>query len=364
MFGFGEKKFLGIDIGTSSIKMVELKIEDNRPVLSNYAWMKSGEHAGGKDGYFENVLPAQLKRMIKEAGFRASKAYLSIPPFGGLITVIDFPEMEEEDLEQAIKFEAHKYIPVPLEDIVLSWEVIKDKTPPVLEARKGEGDEKPVKRPVVKTQVLLVAAQKNQVSKYERIAKDAGLNLASIELESFPLIRSLIGNDQGNFLIVDIGHRVCNIMLVEKGIIMVNRNIDAGGRDITRAISRSMNIDDARAESLKISGKNFLDIESGMSFPVIDMIIKEVSRVLNLRYGNNSQSSVDGIVLSGGTASFSGIEEYFFKNLNIKTTIGNPFGRVQYDKRLEPAIRSMGSRFAVAMGLALGGANEYFKNKK
>lgn len=371
MFGFGEKKFVGVDIGTSSIKVVELKIRGNKPMLTNYAWMNINDQMGGGDPkgqYFESVLPAQLKRIIKEAKLEGRDAYFSMPAFGGLITLIDFPEMVKEDFDQAIRFEAHKYIPVPLEDIILSWEAVGKKTSDKKLAMRKDEVQGEIVRPGdhsgERMQVLLVAAQKSQVAKYEKLAKDSGFNLKSVEIESFSLVRSLVGNDQGNFVIVDIGARVCNIMLIEKGVIKINRNIDAGGKDVTKTISRSMNIDEDRAEKMKIAGKNFFDVESNISFPVIDMIVKEVSRVISVHYGEGSAASVDGVVLSGGTADFSGIEEYFSKKLSVRIIAGNPFGRVEYDKRLESRIRLVSNQFSVAIGLALGGANEYLKKKQ
>lgn len=371
MFGFGEKKFVGIDIGTSAVKIVELKIVANKPMLTNYAWMRIDGLAGSMEGqasFVENVLPAQLKRIIKEADLSGRDAYLSIPAFGGLITLIEFPEMEKEDLDQAIKFEAHKYIPVPLEDIVLSWDVVSKKNPEILTIKDKDSinpDDNEEKKEGGKTQVLLVAAQKNQVSRYEKLARNSGLNLKAVEIESFSLVRSLIGNDQGSFILADIGSRVCNIMLVEKGIIKVNRNIDAGGRDVTKIIARAMSIDEDRAEKLKVSGKDFFGAESNMSFPVIDMIIKEISRVIKSYHEISSEaSSIDGIILSGGASGFSGMPEYFSQKLNIRTIVGNPFSRIEYDKKLEPAMSYISKQFAVAVGLALGGVNDHLKKKK
>lgn len=371
MFGFGEKKFVGVDVGTSAIKIAELKIVSNKPTLTNYAWMRMDGLTGGIEGsgaYLNDVLPTQLKRMIQKANLSGKNAYFSIPAFSGLITLIEFPEMEKEDLDQAIRFEAHKYIPVPLEDIVLSWDVVNKKDPSILSVKNNDPDNPDAgdpERKDEKTQVLLVAAQKKQVSIYEKLAKDSGFKLKAVEIESFPLVRSLIGNDQGNFIIADIGSRVCNIMLVEKGIIKVNRNIDAGGRDVTRVIARAMNIDESRADALKISGKNFLDSESNMSFPVIDLIMKEILRVIKSHFGDESgASSVDGIILSGGMANFPGIQEYFSQKLGIRTISGNPFSRIGYDKKLEPVLESINNQFSVAIGLALGGVNDYLENKK
>jgi type IV pilus assembly protein PilM len=124
-----------------------------------------------------------------------------------------------------------------------------------------------------------------------------------------------------------------------------------------------MNVSELKADTLKYSEKNFLNGESNMDFPVIDLITAEISRVLNSYYKENAKTKVDGIILSGGTASLTGISEYFSRTLGIKTTIGNPLGRIEYDKLIEPEIRKIGKRFSVAVGLALNGVDEYLKNK-
>lgn len=362
MFGFEKNKFLGIDIGTSAIKIVEIKMSGGKPALSNYAWMKVGSLGDIKSSSFDSTLPLYLKKVIKEGNFKSREAFVSIPAFGGFITIIEFPEMTREDLDQAIRFEAHKYIPTSLEDVVLSWDIVNKKTSSqLLKKDIAAPDANGSQPPADKIQVLLVAAPKSKVAKYEQLIKGSDLELKSIEVESFALIRSLIGNDQGNFVAVDIGSRICNIILIEKGIIKVNRNIDAGGRDITKAIARGMNIDEERAERMKITGKDFLSRESNINFPSLDLIISEVKRVLGVFQKNNEGSIIDGVILSGGTAGLAGIDKYFSDALGTRTIIGNPLRRVEYDAVLEPKLNEIKSQFSVSIGLALKGAEEYLR---
>lgn len=363
MFGFGKNKFLGIDIGTSTIKIVEIKMSDNKPALSNYAWIRIGSPGEIKTSSFDSTLLLYLKKMLKEAKFKSKNAFISIPAFGGLITLIEFPEMTREDLDQAIRFEAHKYIPTSLDDVVLSWDIVSKKTAnhlvrteapqvqPKGNGGPGEG----------RIQVLLVAAPKSKVIKYEQLIRGAGLELKSIEIESFSLLRSLVGNDQGNFVVVDIGSRVCNIVLIEKGVIRVNRNIDAGGRDITKSIARSMNIDEVRAEKIKTTGRKFLFGDTNINLPTLDLIIGEIKRVLEAYYRNEGQPRVDGVILSGGTAALDGVSEYFTRMLNIKTTVGNPLSRIEYNGKLGPKLEAIKSGLSVSIGLALKGAEEYLR---
>lgn len=361
MFGldFGKNVFLGIDIGTSAIKIVELSISSGKPTLTNYAWMpiKSPfDSDGRRTDNLEAIFVEYLKKIIKEAGFRSKNAYVSIPAFGGLITLIDFPEMERNDVDQAIRFEAHKYIPTSLDDVILSWDIVNDgRTENGAVSRDGD------KGSSSKMQVLLVAASKNKVAKYENLIKSVGLELKVIELESFPMVRALIGNDPGNFIVVDIGSRICNIMLVENGTIRINRNIDAGGKDITRTIAKSIGLDEERAESMKLSDKNFFNKESYINFPPLEMILDEVSRIIANLSQEGKAEKIDGVILSGGTANLAGIDSYFSDMLKQKVIIGNPLSRVQYDHRLDPILRNQGIQFSVSIGLALKGISNYFK---
>ncbi|MDQ1284416.1 MAG: hypothetical protein QG620_764 [Patescibacteria group bacterium] len=361
-FDFGKNIFFGLDIGTSAIKAVELELVNGKPFLSNYAWMPSDnlqKKSGAELVDLDLDLPRLLKRIIKEAKFRGKDAYVSIPASAGLITLIDFPAMADEDMEQAIRFEAHKYIPMPLDDVVLSWDKVEGETSGrsnyVAEKGNQDGGQESVSDDKVK--VMLVAASKKKVIQYEKLVKDSGLRLRALETESFSMVNSLIGNDLGTFMIVDIGARICNIILVEKGAIKLNRNMDAGGRDITMTISKSMGVDEEGAEMLKVSKRNFFSRESNINFPTLSLISGEVLRMLQTYYKKDdpAKARVDSIVLSGGTAGMTGIAEYFQSSLGIKTVIGNPLARINYNKKLDPVIDKIKTRFSVSLGLALRG---------
>ena len=213
--------------------------------------------------------------------------------------------------------------------------------------------------------IMLVAASKKKVAQYEKLASDLGLRLKALEVESFSMVNSLIGKDPGVFMVIDIGSRICNIILVDKGEIKLNRNIDAGSRDITMTIAKSMGVDEEGAEMLKISKRNFFSRESNMNFPALNLISEEAARMLQA-YGKKDDSAkarVDSIVLSGGAAGMAGITEYFQNSLGIKTIVGNPLARINYDKKLEPIIDKMKTSFSVSLGLALRGIDSCLNSK-
>ncbi len=356
MFWFGKNAFLGVDVGNSSIKIVELEVRDNKPVLSNYAWMDLSQAKGLKMD--EKVWELCLKKIVKEGKIKAKNTYVSISSPGSLIILFELPEMAKEDLDQAVRFEAHKYVPVSsMEDVVISWDILG---PPMQDyPAKASSNPAQDKKSGKMVQILLVAASKNEVAKCERAIRNANLKLKSIEVENFALTRSLIGNDQGNFVIAEIGSIVCNIILVEKGIIKSSRNIDAGGGDITRVISSSLQIDEKRVEQMKMSGENFFNSELGINLPVLEAIVGEIKKVLYNYYKGEEHNRLNGVILSGGTAGLKGLENYFSNALKIKTFVGNPLSRIDYDHRLDLILNKNKTRFSVALGLALKGFEEY-----
>jgi type IV pilus assembly protein PilM len=200
--------------------------------------------------------------------------------------------------------------------------------------------------------------------KYENLVKTVGLKLKSVDIETFSIMRALLGNDLGSFVIIDIGARACNIILVENGIVRINRNVDAGGFDMTKSIAKEMQIDFERAEKLKVSGKNFFAPDSSTSFFTLDVIVGEVERVINTYSKEQGKSQISEVILSGGTANMVGLADYFSGRLKMKTVIGNPFARIAYDSKMEKLISEVRSGFVVAVGSALKGVEEYFKKRK
>lgn len=356
LFRFRKNYFVGIDFGTSAIKVTELTLKNQKAQLVNYGWINidlSAESDGKKLRLlsFDDKLKVYLQSLVDKMKLKSSSAYLSMPGFTGLITLLEFPEMKREELEKAIQFEARKYIPATLSEVTLGWEIVVKKDDSSILVKKDSDR---------KIQVLLAAAPKKEVVRYENIVKSTKLEIKAIELETFSLVRSLVGDDLGSFLIIDIGARATNIILVEKGIIKVNRNINVGGIEMTNAIAENMNISTQRAETFKKEEKDLLNSkESSIIIPALEFIVNEALRIIAAYKEKNKDLRMDGIILSGGSAKMKGIEEYFSRMLDIRATVGNPWKKIVVDEKLSPVINKIGTSYSVALGLALRGIEEY-----
>ncbi|MBI2984281.1 MAG: type IV pilus assembly protein PilM [Candidatus Kerfeldbacteria bacterium] len=287
-----------------------------------------------------------LKTLIHQAHVTTSKMVAALPSFTVFSSIISLPLMTRKELNAAVRWEAKKFVPLPIDELVLDWKLVKDTTP-------KSSDEQTPKN----LRVLITAAPKSLVKRYLDIAKDSGLQMVNLETEALALERSLIGTDVAPVMIVDIGAVATDIAVLVDGIPLINRSIDVGGNTITKSIAQSMNIDLERAEQFKrdfglaTGQQSVSQVPKTIEF-VVSSIINEIRFVLNL-YRTQGQPPVEKIVLAGGSAFLLNLPEYLEKTLSIKTFVGDPWARAVYPLELQPALQEIGPRFAVAIGLAM-----------
>ncbi|MBM3256352.1 MAG: type IV pilus assembly protein PilM [Candidatus Moranbacteria bacterium] len=348
LFGGGKNKIVGIDIGTSGIKAVELEHSPSSQEVSlkNYVLLGFSENLPQKERerrITKEEIVGLLKVALKQSKIKTRNASFSIPAFSSFVSFVTMPRVQEEDIRKAITIEAQKFIPVSLEEVVLGWEVIDE----------PEGKEIANIRDQNKMKVLLLAVPRDIVARYKEIASACGLNLKNLEVEAFPLLRSLTFNFQKTFVVADIGARVCNLLVVSNGSLRGARNIGLGGEDLTEVIARSVNIAYERAEELKKNEGLFNKQVAELLIPALGNIIDELKRVIAVYRSKNPNKEIDELVLSGGTAQLRGIVELFSDRLNIPTTIGDPWKKLTIDNKIKSAIESRGTSFSIAIGLAL-----------
>ncbi len=335
--GKGPKSYLGVDIGTLSIKIAELSGENGRPKLQNYAILSNYNLIENKTPkVFGGEASSMLRKILKESGAVSREINMSAPIFSSFLTVMELPPMPSSEIASAIQFEAKKYIPVPLDSVLVDWSLV------------GSAAEK--------ISVLLIAIPKDLVNEYAAIAKDADLKLENLELETMSAARSLIGNDPVPAVLVDMGSRDTTISVVDGGRPIISHSIETSGEDLTRALSSSLNINWRRAEELKKEqGLKIMEGNgqiSGVITPLLDVIIGAVKNIIAL-YSSKSGKKIEKLIIYGGAAKMPGFDKYLNKALGLDVIIGNPFGKIMYDEKLNPAIKDIGHELTIAVGLAL-----------
>ena len=332
--------FLGIDFGARSIKVVEVKISKDIAYLANYGQVvlsKKKETLDRYEGDYAELLKKALKALLKKIDAKSKKVNVAIPAFSGLVMTVDFPIMTEEELAKAIKYESRKYIPTSLDEVNVSWEII-------------EGERNEEKKTM---KVLLVAAPKAEVQYYDDLLSDINIEVELLELETFSLARLLVEEDsKRNLLLLDIGAKTTNIVLVVNGSVRINRNVDVGGINITNSIADNMKVSDERAREIKESSKNLFAGAMALNFPSVNYIISEMRRVVKMKKG----IKLDEVIVAGGTAKMTGLIEYIESNFGVKTSIANPMKRIKSNiKDSSGNLIELDSSYCVAAGLAIHG---------
>ena len=364
-----EPRALGIDIGSSAIKVVQIKKKNGQAVLETYGELALGPYAGLTVGQAVQLPPEKLAAALsdlmkeKEVNITTKKCGLSIPFASSLMSVIEIPEVNSKELETMVPIEARKYIPVPISEVMLDWSVI-----PKSEVKTEEGQEvdhqpsamgldvlaQPASTGISKIDVLIVAIHKETIARYQQIVSQAGLDASFFEIEIFSTMRSVLDEGLRPVMILDIGAASTKLYIVERGVIRNSHTINRGSQDITSNIARSLSITPEQAEVIKRESgvlgpdKNVTDITK----LVLDYIFSEANTSL-LSFEKKYNKSVSKVILVGGGAALKGLSDLAKTNFKTQVEAALPFNKLSAPAFLENILRETGPEFAVAIGLAL-----------
>ncbi|MEK7659079.1 MAG: type IV pilus assembly protein PilM [Patescibacteria group bacterium] len=344
---FGSKSVLGVDLGTAGIKIAELSRSGDRFELKNYGILDFSvrENAGVKIG--DGLLIGGLRDLLSRIKPSTKDAVASISSFLTFATVIEMPYLSAKDLEKAIPFEARKYIPIPLSEVVLDWSIINVKEISQYENSLASKTQFP------NVEVFLAAVPKNEAERYKNIFLSAGLNIRALELENIALSRALIDDDLSPLAVINLGGRSTSIIIIDKGFERVSRNYELGGFEVTKALSAFLGISFERAEELKkkegLKGdSSFIEAVASL----IDKIVFEAKKTV-ANYEESKKMKIAKIILTGGQSQMPGLKEYFGQKLGKEILIGDPLKKVSFNRVLEVVLKNTGPSLAVALGLAM-----------
>jgi len=358
VFPENTQNVLGIDIGSSGIKVVQLRKEKERAVLETYGEIAVGPYnnlaVGQAVKLSEEKAIEVIKDVLKEANVKAKKAVVSIPLKSSFVTVINMPVVDGKDISEMIELEARRYIPISISEVEMDWWVF----PETVDRGLGGGnqEESSDKRKFVK--VLLVAIHKDIISKYKDIISKIGLELLSFEVESFSMIRSSIGRETSPVVVIDLGASSVKMAIVDFGMMIAAHSVGKGSQDLTSAISHSLGIDFSRAEEMKREiGLSDLpehkEIKSIMD-PVLAYIFSEVGSVVK-DYQKKYNRTVSKVILTGGGSLLKGVSESAKQRLGLEVELADPFSKTGYPAFLSPSLKKSGPVFSASLGLALRG---------
>lgn len=336
---------VGLDIGYSSIKVVSLSKDKGFKLLS--LGSISAPVPGmlsDSDNELDNVAKA-ISKLLEATKIDTREVTAALPESKVFTRVIDdLPYLTDSELSSAIKYASEEFIPMPLSEVNLNWQVLF----------KSKDQNKNAR-----TVVLVIASAKNVASKYVKVFSLAGVRPKALETEVIAVTRSLVGNNpfSPTTLIVQMGATTTDLAVVSKGLIWLTRSISTGGSALTRSLSQSFNFEFAQAEEYKkvyglledqLEGKVFESLKG-----VVDIMTGEAKRVILAYEAKYAQDPIKRIVLSGGGAKMPGLVIYLANRLGLEVQEADPWYSIEKDPRLVGKLAEDAPLYSVAVGLAL-----------
>lgn len=334
------KYMVGIDIGSKSIKIIEL-------TKSSGAWQMKSSGAVGYTGNSPDkavddkeleAIADILKKITSQIGTTSKDVNLALPESLVFTRVIKFPLLSDEEISAAVKWEAEQYIPIPVSEAVVQNMLLE----------KNEKTQQ--------TSVLLVAAPKAVVEKYVKVVRMAGLTPVSAETELTALARSL-SPDTGVSMLLDLGSSATDMSIIKDGKVVFTRSIPVAGDAFTRSVSQGLGISVQQAEEYKktygldasqLEGKvkNALD-------PVFRMVVDEIKKAIHFYQSDEKGDTPTSVVITGGASVMPGIVPFLTESLGIETVLGDPFGKINLDAETLKSLTPYSSIYGTAVGLAM-----------
>jgi len=358
---------LGVDIGSSAIKIVQIRKKNGQAVLETYGELALGPYAGLSIGQAaalpsDKIIQALTDLMReKEVNITTKKCGISIPFTSSLMSVVEMPEVSAKQLAVMVPLEARKYIPVPISEVMLDWSII-----PKSEVRAEDsaeyttepsslvdaGAEPP--KTFTKIDVLVVAIHNDTIVRYQEIVGKSGLEAGFFEIEIFSTMRAVLDESLRPVMIMDMGAASTKLYVIERGVIRSSHTVNRGSQDITTTISKSFGVTMERAEVMKRevgaigTDKNLTDI----TVLTLDYIFSEVNNAL-LSFEKKYNKTISKVILVGGGSALKGLSDLAKNNFKTEVVVANPFNKVSAPAFLENILKETGPEFAVAIGLAL-----------
>jgi type IV pilus assembly protein PilM len=332
MFFSNKKSVLGIDIGTTNIKIAQITTNGNTHTLDTYGLVNVSFEIDENKEEVINKTVVVLRNLIQKAGVTTKKVVASLPNSAVFTSVIEMPKLSDAELKTAIEFEAKKYVPLPIAEMTLSWSIIET-------------------TPDGKDKVLITAVPNSILRSYLKIFELAKLEPLALEIEALALIRALISDNKGGILLIDVGAKATHLNIVENGNLLLTRNVPVGGETITAKIAESLKISITRAEQFKKDfGLNQASLIPETIKPILATIKNEAKQLQGIYQARGKK--FDKIIIVGGTANLPGLNDYF-SELGPTIVNGDPLTKLTYSPQIKPVLSQYATNLTVSIGLAL-----------
>jgi type IV pilus assembly protein PilM len=348
-----ETSVLGVDIGSSAVKIIQVKKKHGRAVLETYGELALGPYAGIEVGRSVQ-LPADkiigaIKDILKEAKTTTVNCGTALPLSASLITFVNIPPVPDKQMADVVAIEARKYIPVPLSEVLLDFSVIPKEEQYVTEDETTKTEKQG-------REVLVVAIHNDYISDYQAIMSGCGLNPSFYEIEIFSSIRAVVDQGVATNMIIDMGARSTKLYIIERGVLRSSHIINKGSQDITLAMSKALSITVSEAENMKRTyglkgGPEYKELTEIITVN-LDFMFYEANTAL-LNYQKKCSKNVSKVILTGGGVLLKGFTDLAKISFQTEVVYADPFSKLETPAFLAEEFAQAGPEFSVAIGAAL-----------
>jgi type IV pilus assembly protein PilM len=337
------RKVMGIDIGSSSIKIVELEQSEDVLALSTYGELQLGPYGESNLGDIVR-LPVEKKvealvDVMRESGAQSKEGVFALSLVDSFVTIMSLPLNATEDIDSRVRVEARKYIPVPLSDVALEWSQM-----PALDESKALSED-----------IMLAAMQNTSLNDLGFVTEAVQMSSQPAEIELFSTLRAVTKSSDTSLAVIDLGAQVSKLYIAEAGFLRRLHRVQAGGAYITKALAKELSVSFEDAENIK---RNF-GPETKDAVKIQKLVanaygpaLSEFKRVID-QYETRTGKAIGRTVVTGGAALFPELIATMRYALNKEIELSNPFNKIAYPAFLEDTLATIAPVFTVALGAAL-----------
>ncbi|MBW2094394.1 MAG: type IV pilus assembly protein PilM [Deltaproteobacteria bacterium] len=352
-----KNQVIGLDIGSQSIKLVEIDHGKKGRILKNFGIIGLPPDAIVEGSIKEmEIVASAIKTLYRNLKIKNKNVATSISGYSVIVKKIEMSDRDESELETSIQSEAEQYIPFDINDVNLDYDILRTGAETTENAKeKGE------KSASGKMEVMLVAAKKDVVEDYVSLLQLSGLNPAVLDVDAFALqnaFEASAAEPEGCYALVNVGAEELGINAIKDGVSMFSRDSSYGGNQITEAIMSQFDVAFAEAEKIKLGGEKLEKEKSALEeifTSVITEWVQEIKRALDFLATSYPDENIQKIMLSGGSSRIPGFRKYLELETNLPVEELNPFANLLINEKVFDSkyLSYMASQAGVAVGLAL-----------
>jgi type IV pilus assembly protein PilM len=337
----GISDFFGLDIGTSALRLVQLKGTGDQRTLVTYGQLPLEDNISQSDAEADKQKVVQaIQALMEQAKVTTKNVAVGLPSSKVFTTLVDIDKLSDAEVEQTIKLQADSLIPTPLDESKLDWSILG---PSVKDPNKLE--------------VLLSSVNNNYAESRLDMLESIGLNVIAFEQENLAATRALTSEGVlGMTMIVDIGKMATDIVVTIDGTPRLTRSIATGSNAIIKSAMQNLNIDYAQAEQFVYKfgmSKDKLEGQIGISIlGTVDILTSEIEKSINFVKSRYADIGLDRIIVTGGASTLPEFPLHIANKFSVNVEIGNAWRNVSFPEAMKSDLLAVSNHFAAAVGLA------------